>query len=190
MKLLINFFLPLLLLAGFSSHGAELTLKNTVILFGMVNEPNIEAVKYGLRELRKESPTEPLYLVIHSNGGKMFAGLDLANFVSLDKNVHAIVIWAASAAAGISQAVGGQVLITKDGKFLFHEVRYYLQSPLILEDDAKELLEALQKDNKKFAKVCNKRMCLTDYASKVKKDWLFGADEALRLKAADRKSVV
>lgn len=186
MKLLKAALLCCFLANSLSLNAQELTEKNTLILFGMVNEFSAANVKYGLTTLRKESPKEPIYLVIHSNGGEMLAGLALANLVSMDSNVHAIVIWAASAAAGISQAMGGQVLITKNGKFLFHEVRYMVNSPFILQNDAKRMLEGLEKDNKKFAKVCNKRMCLADYAKRVKDDWIFGASEAIKLKAADK----
>jgi len=165
----------------------KLTKSNTVIWFGEINDRNAQAVVKGLIALRKTGK-EPIYLVFASGGGLYSTSMLFSNVSSGDKNLHSVIIFAASGAAAISQAVGGNAYIVPKGQLMFHEVKTYWGGQGIDMDLAKEVAKDLEDANIKFSEVCNRRMKLPDYPERVKSDWWLNATEAKKLGAAKIQS--
>lgn len=183
MKLLAT----LLLLASIS-EAQILTPQNTIIYFDdIVDSSNLQFIQ-AYAQHRQLSQTEPIYVVIRSSGGEFEAATQISRIVSTDPNLHAVVIFAASGAAALSQAVGGETYIVTKGQLMFHQVKLLAALPLSSEEMIK-IGKELVPDNAAFAKICNRKMKLADYADRVKEDWWLNSAEAIKLKAAKPSKV-
>jgi ATP-dependent protease ClpP protease subunit len=162
----------------------ELTEENSFPFIGPVDAFSVDEFAIALASLRAKNSGD-IYVLMHSNGGYLEAGLQLIKLMETDKKLHVVVVWAASAAAAMSQNTGGQVFIVPKGKLLFHEVKIQLPISIISESMAKRINLDLQANNAKFSQVCNKRMKLPSYSKRVKdKDWILSAEDAETFRAA------
>lgn len=97
MKSVLVLLMMILSLEGFSK---ELLLKksNTVTLRGPVTSDSINSLMLELREIAQEgSKKDPIYLVLNTPGGSVFAGIELMNYVNqLRRPVHVVANFAAS----------------------------------------------------------------------------------------------
>lgn len=75
-----------------------LTKENTVSLLGPVNEQSVSELMVQLNELSKKGKKDsPIFLVLNTPGGSVFAGLELMQYVNtLRRPVHVVANYAAS----------------------------------------------------------------------------------------------
>lgn len=95
------------LLLSFTTFSKDilLTSKNHVLLRGNVDGGSIAEVSSKLLKLSSQLPeTEIIYLIIDSDGGSVFAGIDLINVMEIiPQQIHTISLYAFSMAYSISQ---------------------------------------------------------------------------------------
>lgn len=93
-------FLMLLLLLTTNVFAKDilLTNKNTVSLLGPVDDQSVSELMQQLGKLSQEGDKkDPIYLVLNTPGGGVFAGLELMQYVNtLRRPVHAVANYAAS----------------------------------------------------------------------------------------------
>lgn len=90
------------------AEGLVLNEKNTVSLNDYVTDESVQRVVMKARELDRLYPDAgPIYLVIHSGGGSIEAGIELINNLKvLHRPVHTVTIFAASMAFHTVQSLG------------------------------------------------------------------------------------
>jgi ATP-dependent protease ClpP protease subunit len=123
----MKFILSLLLLTSSIAFGRTIELNdtNTVVLNDYFDSISVTRVTERLKELDQDSTVEdePIFLVINSGGGSIFAGLELINFAKgLNREVHTISHFAASMAFETVQSLGDR-LVFDYGVLMSHKAR-------------------------------------------------------------------
>lgn len=134
-----------------------------------------------------ESTKEPVYVLLYSPGGELEPVLKTAAALSRLKNVHAVVLKAASGAAAISQILPGKRYMVAHGELLFHKVRISGSGILTL-DTIQELYINMAESERHFARWCYSRLKITPgrYNKNVtNRDWALDANEAIKVGAID-----
>lgn len=91
-------FLFLLMMTSAFAKDITLTSKNSVSLLGPVDRGSIGEVMHELNRLAQTgNAKDPIYLILNTPGGSVFAGLELINFMNtLRRPVHSVAVFAAS----------------------------------------------------------------------------------------------
>lgn len=166
--------------------SAELTPQNTLLYLAPVSMRSNALVFKRYAELRHSMPESDIYIIIRTDGGDYGAAMQASEIFSKDKHLHAIVIFAASGGALMSQSVGGKTYIVPRGQLMFHQAKLEpYEGRWYSWKDLKEAYEDLKDSNTKFLRACNVKMKLIDIEAKTQGDWFLKAPEALKLKAAD-----
>lgn len=104
----------------------ELNVKNTVVLRGPVTDSSttkaILAV-YRLAFNRSKYLNTPIYLVLDSPGGSIFAGSALIESLKSVKNLHTITLFGASMAHAIAQAIPGSRYVLANSEMMAHRAK-------------------------------------------------------------------
>lgn len=105
----------------YSETLITLTPDNMVLLRGEVTSENINKVQKDLLDIsNKLNKNDIIYLVIDSEGGSVYSGIDMINtFQLIPQKIHTITIFAASMAFMISQH-GDKRFINKKGIMMGH----------------------------------------------------------------------
>lgn len=171
-----------------SEASSKITLEasNTVVLKGPVNPRSVARVMMDLQEKDlKLPPGEPIYLVLYTPGGSIFAGLDLIDYAkSLDRDVHTVTLFAASMGFQIAQNLDKRY-IKPSGTLMSHRARGGVQGQFDgeLETRYKMVKAAIERLDYIASKRMNievpayKKMILNEY-------WVHGS-ESVSQKAAD-----
>jgi len=186
-----NFALILLAFSQIAfAQPKELLLKpeNTVFFAGRVHALMVAFTLAQVLTVRKTLPAnEPIYLVIYTPGGEFQSSYELYKALPFVENVFPVIVSADSVGCMVSQAGTSKRYIHETGHLLFHELRAIVDEPL----SAKQL-EELTKDVKKssddFNKACIQRtkLKIDEYEARIENDnWFVGAEEALKIGAAD-----
>ena len=104
----------------------ELTPKNSVVLRGPITDSSttraILAV-YRLSFERSKYRDTPIYLVLDSPGGSIFAGSALIESLKSVKNLHTITLFGASMAHAIAQAIPGSRYVLANSEMMAHRAK-------------------------------------------------------------------
>lgn len=175
MKILVTMLIALLPLL---SNAAQLNLtpENTVTYRGEINSASATAVMLELQRLSDERGKKdyPIYLVLDSGGGSIYAGDFFIQYMRTLKNIHTISIFSASMAAGIVEAVEGRRYITRNGVLMFHRAKGSFDGQF--EEGEVESQLRLWKAIVLNMESINAARCglpLADYKDKVKNEWRF-----------------
>lgn len=128
MKLLAAFLFLLLTISAHAEKTIYLTSKNTVPIYGQFT-PGDNTFLLALKQaiLSRGDKKYPIYLVINSEGGSVFEGLDLIKEVSQHKNIHTLTIRGYSMGGFLSQLLLESTrYYHATSKFLFHPMRHYI----------------------------------------------------------------
>lgn len=103
----------------------NLTTGNAVIWRGVIDEDSVTSKQLKLVELVKArgKATYPIYLVLDSPGGSIYAGEAFIAFAQTLQNVHTIAIFAASMASAIVESLPGRRYVTSNGILMFHRAK-------------------------------------------------------------------
>lgn len=167
------------------AHAAPILLNpsNTIFMVDTVDLFSTTRLFMDWQSRRTLSPQTDIYMVIRSDGGEWEAGEAVCHAAMADKKLHAIIISAASMAAGISQAVGGQTYIVPQGRLMFHQL-YIRTNNRITVKSASQYLNTLITLNEQLSTICNRKMRLHDYSKRVERDWWLSASDAAKYGAA------
>lgn len=166
----------LFMLTGAFSAPKHVTLskQNMVLIRTEISNESVnKAMKdlYRINKERKDVKT-PIYLVLDSPGGSIFAGLAFIRFAKHIKNLHTITINAASMAHAIVQALPGKRYILEDGILMAHRAKGGFRGQFEngeVESRLKIVKEVVRLMERKNAKRIG--ISLKDYKLKVINEW-------------------
>lgn len=166
----------------------QLTTANTINFRGEVSMESITTAMLKLTELNKQRGRAkyPLYLVMDSPGGSIFAGDAFIQFVRTIPNVHTISLFAASMASAIVQANPGNRYVTRNAVMMFHRAKGGFEGQFE-EGEVEQQLKlwksiVLNMENTNADRI---KIPLADYKAKVKDEWWMYGKEAVEQKTAD-----
>lgn len=142
---LVPLFAAFALLFGSVAHSKEIVLTpdNTINFRGEVNGESVREATKKIMDLRAKSDKD-LYIVFNSPGGSVFDGLEFIDFLKTQKNIHVVVMMAASMAAVITELNPGKRYITERGILMFHNMQLGQQGELNKVASRIEMLVKLQ----------------------------------------------
>lgn len=194
MKALLLSLALLLPNLGFAQEAPiVLNTSNTVLFRGPVTGASVTKAQLNLVEAVKTrgSGKYPIYLVLDSPGGSIYAGEAFIAFARTLPNVETISIFAASMAAGIVESMPGKRHITPGGILMFHRASGGFEGQF--EEGEVESQLALWKQIVRTMEGRNASrigISLEAYKAKVVNEWwLYGAD-AVTQKGADKISTI
>lgn len=98
-----------------------LTKSNHVVLNESVTDESISALIDRLAPLLNNQ-NQPVYIVLDTPGGSLFAGFKLYEFLKPYNNVHTITINSYSMGAVLVQLISGKRLMLETGTLMFHRM--------------------------------------------------------------------
>lgn len=181
--------------AGRPSVIKEVTLtpSNTVNMRGPIFGDLVRKTQLKLAELviKRGSANYPIYLVIDSPGGSIFAGLEFIEFTRSIRNLHTITLFAASMASSIQQHIPGERLIVETGVDMFHRAAGQFGGQF--EDgELESQLNFVKGIVRSMEMTASKRMgiSLMDYKAKAKDEWWTYGQQAVAAGHADSLVVI
>ena len=103
----VNITNPAEVVGGYKDGIITLTDKNTLSLNSQVNAESMGKLAGELQALNELNTNEPIYLILHSPGGSVYAGLDFIRYAKTSRRtVHTITLFSASMAFQIVEALG------------------------------------------------------------------------------------
>lgn len=183
----------LLSLSGFASSAAAetitLTTANMVYINGPINAQSVSKAQNDLKDAVKTrgKGIYPIYLVLNTPGGSIFAGIDFINYAKTVTNVKTIVMEAASMGAMITESLPFERLITSSGVLMFHRPWLALEGQFS-EGEVESRLAFIKKVVKNVTVKVAARMGLTQeqYDNKVKDEYWLVGQESVDVGAMDR----
>jgi len=165
-----------------------LTTTNSYTFRGEVNDSSVSKAQLELARLnfQRGKATWPIYLVLDSPGGSVYAGMSFIEYAETIPNLQTITIFAASMAAGIVEALPGKRNITRMGVLMFHRASGGFQGQF--ETGELESQLAFWKSIVLQMEVTNSDrigISLADYKAKAKDEWWMLGSSAVKQGAAD-----
>lgn len=111
------------ILLSFSINAENIILKadNTVSLNTAVSDESITDIMLDVQRLNKIETDEPIYLVLNTPGGSVFAGINFIRYALTSRRpIYTITIFAASMGFQIVQALPGKRLMAFSGVLMSH----------------------------------------------------------------------
>lgn len=111
------------ILLSFSVNAEDLVLKadNTVSFNTDFSNESVTAAMLDIQNLNKIETDEPIYLVLNTPGGSVFAGINLIRYALTSRRpIHTVTIFAASMGFQIVQALPGKRLMAYSGVLMSH----------------------------------------------------------------------
>lgn len=107
------------------SYSVTLTKDNTIVMNDEFDGDTVAKVQQRARELdSKLASKEPLFLILDSPGGSIFAGMEMIESLNnLNRPVHTITLFSASMAFQTVQGVKGKRLMVPNGTLMSHKAR-------------------------------------------------------------------
>lgn len=128
MRFILLLLATFLSLSCFAKKNIYLTSRNTVPIYGQFAPKDntfVLAVKQAV--LARGKSAYPIYLVINSEGGSVYEGLQLVEEVMKHKNIHTITIRGYSMGGVLPQLLLNSTrYYHKTSRFLFHPIRHYI----------------------------------------------------------------
>ncbi len=133
----------------------------TCSLFGKIEYPTIDRVYREMTELRKNTPTLPVDLIISSGGGIIDVGFALVDLLTLFQRRGLILTSVGVSAVG-SMAIpvfmsAGRRIITPHTSFFFHELGYTTDGERITTRESGFRTGSLRKDEEWYSEIIAKQ---------------------------------
>lgn len=188
MKSLLIILSLVLSLNCFAKEKIVLTTANSVLLSTGVDMGSMTTAMLDIANLvlLRAGRDYPIYLVLDSPGGSIYAGDNFIQFAKTVKNLHTITIFSASMAAGIAQALPGKRYITEHGQFMFHRASMSM-SGQVSDGEFESRLAMVKRVIRRMeiANASRMNISLPVYKQKVKDEWWMDASESVANRAAD-----
>lgn len=190
------FLIGMFILAGMLAEASPsntivvLTERNIVPIYGTIDTGMAFEISLRVSRLRQDSD-DRIYFVINSGGGSTVEAQRIVNIINMSDNAEVVILYAGSAAAGISQLVHVPVTMLGSAKLMFHHVSYGLFRNSYTAKELIELGKELKAFEVQYFNAIGRKMKLTykDFEAKFKQDdneeWTIYAVEAKKLKAIE-----
>lgn len=165
-----------------------LNTKNTITLRTDVNSNSMQRLQneiVRLDSLRGNSDY-PIFIVLDTPGGSIYAGNNFIDFLKGYKNIHTITLFAASMGAVIVESNQGKRYITDSGILMFHRASGSFEGQF--EDgELESQLNFWKSIVRSMEETVSKRLGLSlkDYKDKVKDEYWTKGENAVKENAAD-----
>lgn len=162
------------------TKGIKLTSDNHCFLDGGVNARSMGQMKLCLSEkhIKRGKKGYPLYLVINSPGGSVYAGLDFIRFAKNIPNLKTYTLFAASMGSAIVEHLPGERIGSDFTITMFHRAKGSFKGQF--EDgEVEKQLKLWKEIVRGMETASSKRIGITleDYKSRVKDEWwVYGKD--------------
>jgi len=173
----------------FSTSAKKIVLekKNTLVLRGPVQEESVARLQLKLLAMSQDLPADtPIFLVLDSPGGSVFAGMALIDhFRAIPQPVHTVTLFAASMAFQIAQNMDIRY-ITNSGTLMSHRAKLGGLGGQ-LDGEFESRYQSIKRAVDYLDAIASKRMGIdiSEYKQKIFNEyWVFGFD-APEEKAAD-----
>jgi len=175
------------------SEAIALTVKNHCYLDGQVSSASMGAMKDCLatKHLKRGKLGYPIYLVINSPGGSVYAGLDFIRFARNIPNLKTYTIFAASMASAIVEHLPGRRYADRDAIYMFHRAKGSF-SGQFEDGEVEKQLKLWKEIVRSMERRSSKRIgiSLADYKARVKDEWwIVGKDNVIENVADEIRDV-
>lgn len=170
-----------------------LTSHNHCSLESAVDSGSMQELKFCLvdKVIRRKAADYPIYLVVNSGGGSVYAGIRFIEFAKTIQNLETVTIFAASMASAIVESIPGKRHGTENAVSMFHRARGSFSGQF--EDGEVESRLALwKKIVRKMEQTNADRIGITlkDYKANVVNEWWIYGEDNVKDKILDTISVV
>lgn len=175
------------------AENISLTTANTVTFRGPVDGTSITKAQLELVQQVKTrgKSNYPIYLVMDSPGGSIYAGEAFIEFTKTIQNLQTISIFAASMASAIVEALPGTRNVTPTGILMFHRAQGSFQGFFETGEIESEL--KLWKEivlDMETTNAARLQLPIKDYKEKVAIEWWGYGRGAVEDKMADKLTTV
>lgn len=165
-----------------------LNTKNTVLLRGAISGSSMISVTHNLLDAIAERGNKdyPIYLVIDSPGGEVFAAMNFVDFFSQFDNIKTICMYCASAAHMIAQLMPGERLVQETGFYMAHRARATFSgqfNPGEVEQRLKLVSSYITDIEKRVAARIG--ISLREYRKRITNEWYSTAGQAIEENVTD-----
>ena len=173
----------------------KLEKANTVVLRGAVSATSVAQVQAEFLKVFRNTPRNvPIYLVLDTPGGSVFAGLDLIGFIkSSGRKVHTITLFAASMGFQIAQNLNTRYIVA-NGTLMSHRAAGGLKGQF--DGEIESRYKMVKRTIDRLDHIASNRLKINvlDYKSLIKDEyWVHGfdsvnenaADEIIGVKCGD-----
>jgi len=181
-------FFSFMFVTASNAETIELSEKNIVPIYGSISSGMAQTIALYASNLQQKHNTK-LYFVIDSGGGEITESYRIVEVIEQFENAEVVVLWAASAAAGITQLTSKPVKMHEPSWIMFHRVSYYLEGGY----NSKRLLEfaaELQKYEAVYFNRVGRKMKISEKTFQemfdLYDDWYLNSTIALKRGAIDR----
>ncbi len=173
--------------------GIVLTSTNHCTLQSAVSPASMQVLSLCLADkaIIRRTRNYPIYLVVNSGGGEIYAGMRFIEFAKTIKNVDTVTIYAASMASAIVEALPGKRYGTSTAVTMFHRAKGTFRGQF--EDgEVESRLKMWKTIVRTMEKTNSKRIGITlkDYKSKVVNEWYTFGEDNIKANILDEISVV
>jgi len=175
------------------SKTINLKTYNTINVLGPISSNSTKKIKEKLTKLDhfRGKRNYPLYLVIDSPGGSIYAGNQLIDVIKSIKNVKTVTYFAASMASAIVEQTPGTRYIVPSGIMMFHRASGGFQGQF--NDGELESQLRLWKAIVTSMEIANAKrigISLKEYKRKVKDEYWTTAAESVKENVSDEVVLV
>ncbi len=183
----MKILLTIIMICSFQIANARpitLTSRNHCSLEDSVDSKSMQKLKFCLADkvALRRARNYPIYLVINSPGGSIYAGLRFISFAKGIKNLDTITIFAASMGSAIVEALPGKRYGTEHAVTMFHRAKGSFRGQF--EDgEVESKLKLWKRIVRGMETVSSKRIGITlkEYKKRVKDEWwVYGSDNVVR----------
>jgi ATP-dependent protease ClpP protease subunit len=145
-----------------------------------VNVDSMRQLKICLvsQQLFRNSVKDPIYLIINSPGGSIYAGLDFIRFAKDIPNLHTVSIFAASMASAIVEALPGKRYAVEGSIMMFHRAKGAF-SGQFADGEVEQRLKLWRQivESMEITNATRIGISLKEYKDRVKDEyWVYGSD--------------
>lgn len=181
-------FFAFLCLFSYGSFAAtiiedtKLDSKNMITLYGKIDDAQLFSVASGLHFLNHEEgmENEPIYLLIDSEGGDLFAGGKIIDYMKAShRPVYTVCVGAAMSMASAIHQYGVKRYIVPSGILMYHDAAGIYAGDV---EHVRHRLDLTDKKVKEYNKNTSNRtgISMSEIETRERGEWWMTAEEALR----------
>lgn len=188
----MKFILGMLLLfsvTALSANEITLTDQNTLSLNGPVTGQSVTGLMVELNRLNQIQTEEPIYLVLNSPGGSVYAGFDFIRYAQTSRRkIETVTIFAASMAFQIVEAMGTRN-VTAFSTLMSHKASggFSGEFPGQLDSRYQHVLSHIAEQDKEVVSRTKGKQTLESYQKLIQNEYWANSERSIADGFADNK---